>query len=94
MADRGFEAALEPEARRLRDLLPEEDQEEIDAIIRAIEDNPYPDGLITHLLDSDPFLTVVYRHPRWWVLYRFVEPGHIAIDAIAPPLLPPGSDIY
>ena len=93
MAESGFEAVLGEEARHLYDLLSGEDQALIDAIVRDIEADPYPDGLTRVQPAPPPELVAVYRHPRWWVLYRFAELGHIVIDAIAPPLVPPGENI-
>lgn len=89
MAESGFEAALEPEARHLYDLLSPEDQRLLDAIIREIEANPYPDGDRRVAMTPGSRLPVIYKHARWWVLYRVAEPGHIAVYAIAPPLAPP-----
>ena len=89
MAESGFEAALDPPARRLYELLDPEDQRIIDGILADLEANPYPDGRRTFLLAEVPERVAFYAHPRWWVLYRLAEPGHVAITAIAPPLSPP-----
>ena len=88
MAESAFEAVLEGDARRLYDLLSREDQLEIDAIVRTIESDPYPDGRTKLMLEPPPDLVWVYTHPRWWVLYLFPESGHIAVWAIAPSLDP------
>jgi len=90
VAESGFEAVLEPEPRRLYNVLSDEDRLLLDDIFRDIEASPYPDGQRKLPLASAPDLVAVYRHSRWWVLYRLAEPGHIAIDAIGPALSPTG----
>lgn len=89
MAESAFEAALHPNARRLLALLSEEDQGAIESVIRAIEADPYPDESVKRLVSAEPYFQAVYRHPRWWVLYRLLEPGHLLIEAISPSLSPP-----
>ena len=84
MAEQGFEARLEPAARRFLDQLPDAEARAVWRLIGLIETDPYIDGVVKVTVDLPPAVVTVYTHPDWLILYRIPANGRIAIDAISP----------
>ena len=78
-----FEAVFVPSVRAIYDRLSAIDQAEINAIIRLIEADPWPDGATKYAVTIGPQAGGAYADGRWEVVYRVVDDRFVEVIGIS-----------